>query len=270
MVLKNSLAYENLEDIIQERNRELLNANSELNRKNLMLNQTIAELQASKLRSEELYLLSQQALREKEILIKELYHRTKNNMQVISSLLHLRAIFENDDKVTRILTDMRNKIYTMALVHQKLYQSNNLSLINLGEYISEITDLLLDKDSLSFPVEIIKDLEDISVLIDTAIPCGLIINEVLTNAVKHSFAAGRENRISIRLKKGDNDTAELDISDNGTGFEKGFVPRESNKLGLQILYEIAEKQLRGSADYINKNGVTWIFRFPLHIYQSRI
>jgi PAS domain S-box-containing protein len=158
------------------------------------------------------------SLNEKEVLLRELYHRTKNNMQVISSLLGLKAADVNDPLTTSILEDMKNRIQAIALVHQKLYQSQNLSRVNIREYITDLTDLLkssylVNPDQIDFRLE----LDEISVLIDTAVPCGLIINELISNSLKYAFPEGRKGAICIRFLRVEDDIIELEVSDNGIG-----------------------------------------------------
>jgi PAS domain S-box-containing protein len=202
------------------------------------------------------------ALREKEVLLRELYHRTKNNMQVISSILNLKAATLNDQKMIEILEDMGNRIKTMALVHQKLYQSQNLSSVDLKEYITDISGLLISSYTAeSGKVKLTLDLESIHVAIDTAIPCGLIVNEIMTNSLKYAFPGNREGEIIIRLFRLEEGLIELEISDNGIGIPEEYDIEAGNTLGIQVFKNIAEEQLNGEIQFDTKNGVKFNIRF---------
>ncbi len=211
------------------------------------------------------------SLKEKEALIHELYHRTYNNMQVISSMLYLQASYADDEKVITVFREMSDRINAMSKVHQKLFQSKDLSSINLKEYIIEISELL--KRSYSGLVNNISysmDLEDEKVLIDTAVPCGLIINELITNSLKYAFPDGRKGLIKISLHRIDNENLELRISDNGIGVPKDFDFKLNRGMGLQIIYDIAEKQLAGEAIFESCVGLTAVIRFNDKLYNKRI
>ena len=211
------------------------------------------------------------SLKEKEVLLRELYHRTKNNMQVISSLIGLKSASVKDEQMINILHEMRNRIQTIALVHQKLYQSQNLSRVNLKEYITDLMNLLVssyasEQNKITFTL----NLENINVLIDTAVPCGLIINELISNSFKHAFPGGREGNICVQLKKLEEDTIELVISDNGIGIPDGFNLLEKNTLGMQVFYNIATEQLMGEVNIESKNGLTFTMHFKDVSYEERV
>jgi two-component sensor histidine kinase/ActR/RegA family two-component response regulator len=210
-------------------------------------------------------------LKEKEALIKELYHRTYNNMQVISSMLSAQTSYVKDEKVKAVFHEMSDRITSMAKVHQKLYQSNNLSSINLQEYIVELSDLLKRSYyGLSDKISFILDLEDEEVLIDTAIPCGLIINELITNALKYAFPNGRMGSIKISLHRIDKENLELQVSDNGVSVSKDFDLKSNRGMGLQIIHDIAEKQLEGKVTFEPENGLKAVIRFKDKLYHKRI
>jgi PAS domain S-box-containing protein len=210
------------------------------------------------------------SLKEKEVLLRELYHRTKNNMQVISSLLGLKAADIKDDKITVILEDMKNRIQAIALVHQKLYQSQNLSRVNIRDYVSDLINLLksshlIENGRIKFDL----DLDDISVLIDTAVPCGLIINELISNSLKYAFPDGRKGNINISFKRIDGDLIELRISDNGVGMN-GDMTEENYNLGLRLFNIIAEDQLQAETSLETSSGVSWSVKFRDILYDERI
>jgi PAS domain S-box-containing protein len=211
------------------------------------------------------------SLKEKEVLLRELYHRTKNNMQVISSLIGLKSASIKDEQMINILNEMKNRIQTIALVHQKLYQSQNLSRVDLKEYITDLVNLLVnsysaEQDKVAFSLE----LENINVLIDTAVPCGLIINELISNSFKHAFPGGRRGTISIHLKKLEDDTIELIVSDNGIGIPEGFNLMEKNTLGMQVFYNIATEQLMGNVKIEANHGLTFTIHFKDISYEERV
>lgn len=202
-------------------------------------------------KSEEKY---RRLYKEKEILLKELYHRTKNNMQVIQSLLTMKALSTNNHKVNEMFKEIESKISAMSLVHQKLYQNNSLSHLDLVEYIEDL--IIYIKKSYNYELSNIKiktNLQSVNVTIDTAIPCGLIINELVINAVKYAFKDSEDGIIDILLK---NESGELclSISDSGCGIPENVDPRNTKTLGLQSVITLVEHQLDGLFIYENRGG----------------
>ena len=211
------------------------------------------------------------SLKEKEALIRELYHRTKNNMQVICAMLELQADYTQNEQVTQVFEEMGNRIRSMALVHQMLYQSQNLSSINLQAYISELADLLISSYSLSpRQVSLKLDLENVSILIDMAVPCGLILNELISNALKHAFPDDRPGEITIGLHQSSANIIELRVADNGVGVPAGFDFRKHGKMGLQSVFAIGEYQLQGEVKFEVNNGLVCFLRFSNTLYQARV
>jgi PAS domain S-box-containing protein len=201
----------------------------------------------------------QHAIKEKEILLRELYHRTKNNLQVISSLLGLKASSLKEKEASRVFEEMQNRIQAISMVHQKLYQSKDLSQINLKDYINDLSDLLARTYSFSVrKVFVNKDLQDVNVVLDTAVPCGLIINELVSNSFKHAFPGNMSGNISISLRRLENGTLELRISDNGISKDE----IENNRtLGMQLFRIIAEEQLHAEVVQESGQGTSWTIRF---------
>jgi PAS domain S-box-containing protein len=230
----------------------------------VVVNQDITELK----RAEETI---KDSLKEKEVLLRELYHRTKNNMQVISSLLGLKAAGIEDDRLSKVLEEMNIRIQTISLVHQKLYQSQNLSRIDLKEYITDLVELI-SKSYYPEPgrITVITELESINVLIDTAIPCGLIINELVSNAFKYAFPGNRRGIIKILLKRVVGEIIELGISDDGVGIPDGFNLLESNTLGYKLFKSIAEDQLMGTVKIETKKGLSFTIHFKDVLYKERV
>ena len=210
-------------------------------------------------------------LKEKEILLRELYHRTKNNMQVIFSMLRLRARHLNDKNVTDVFKEVENKILSMALVHQKLYESKDLSYLNLKEYIKEVVSLVEKSYRSSFKrIKMTVQGEDANVLLDTAMPCGLIINELVTNAIKYAFPDNRQGNIDITLNSNSDGELILKISDNGIGMPSNFDIRKNNSLGIQTVVDLVEYQLDGSVNFDYQNGVCCTIVLKNELYKPRI
>jgi PAS domain S-box-containing protein len=204
------------------------------------------------------------SLGEKESLIRELYHRTKNNMQVICSMLSSRSRSFEDESMRVVFNDMKNRIYSMALVHQKLYSSKNLSRINLREYVVELVGNVIR--SYEFPRRKISthfEMEEVFVNIDTAIPFGVALHEFIANTCKYAFEGRVSGDISVTLRKGD-ELIEFGLSDNGIGMEvKDGMPVIS-RMGLQTAYALICDQLHGGITIHSENGLHYLIRFCDH------
>ena len=211
------------------------------------------------------------SLNERDTLLKELYHRTKNNMQVISSLLGLQASYINEKKVLDVFRDIQSRIKAMSLVHQKLYESTTLSRVNFKEYTRELFDLLI-KSYGNRPDKIDLNLEipDLHFSIDIAIPCGLILSELLSNSFKYAFPDKIKGIIKIKVHKDKSDMIEITYSDNGIGFSNGFDFGKPESLGMKIIYAISEHQLQGKVEFDTSHGITCKIHFSDGLYQERI
>jgi PAS domain S-box-containing protein len=202
------------------------------------------------------------SLREKEILLRELHHRTKNNMQVISSLLNIQSAFINNEQVSKIFRETQSRIRAISLVHEKLYQSEDLSNINLYDYIKDLSNTLLSgyhMDSEQISLEF--DADSVLISIDTAISCGLITNEIITNSLKYAFGDNGTGSIRVVIRTKEDSNIELRISDNGIGLPDGFDFDNSKTLGLKLVKKLAENQLRGTIDVIAGKGTEFIIKF---------
>ena len=216
------------------------------------------------------------SLREKEILLKEIYHRTKNNMQVICSLLNLQSNYIKDEQTLSIFKGTQNRIKSMALVHAKLYESKDLSMVNLKSYILDVAIGLL-KTYLIDKILFKCITSEIFVTIDTAIPFGLIINEIITNSLKHAFPFDsaqdwpddRKGEIRIDLYSTDKGEIVLRIADNGIGMPEGFDLNNTGTLGLQIVSSLVD-QLNGKYEINCKNGVEFLLKFREQRYAMRV
>ncbi len=212
----------------------------------------------------------QMNLKEKELLLRELYHRTKNNMQVISAFMHLRSRQLKDEYLKGIFRDLETKIISMALVHKKLYESQDLSRINLKEYYNSLIELM--KETYDIPeknIEIHCSGDDVQVLIDEAIPLGLILNELITNSVKFAFSGRTDGLIKIHIKSGKK-TLTILYSDNGSGLPEGFDLNNDSKLGLETIRALVNQQLMGTMEIENINGLQFRFTFTEKLYHARV
>lgn len=211
------------------------------------------------------------ALAEKEALLREIYHRTKNNMQVIRSMLELRAAMRQNAEITAFVKEIEQKILTMALVHQKLYESHDLSQIQLHEYLEELISLLMQSYAeVSVRTAVKLYLHHVMVLIDTAIPCGLIVNELLSNTLQHAFPKGRSGEIQISASQTSDGMIELHFADNGVGVPKDFDFRAQKSLGLRTVVGLVEHQLQGEISCDIRDGMAYTIRFHSHLHTSRV
>jgi two-component system, sensor histidine kinase PdtaS len=198
------------------------------------------------------------SLKEKETLLREVHHRVKNNMQVITSLLSLHTEKTADPEARRLLEDTSARVRSMALVHDRLYKSDMLSAIPFKDYLSELTDQLVS-DHGKGRAEIHLDVDDVSLGIGSAIPAGLIINELVTNSLSHAFPKESKGRVDVVLKKV-GDRCSLMISDNGTGFPKQIDYRSTPTLGMQLVTTLVD-QLQGKIALQTDHGTKWSIDF---------
>jgi PAS domain S-box-containing protein len=213
----------------------------------------------------------EQALTERTALLQELYHRTKNNMQIIIALLDWQSDHVEDPELLDILRETQNRIRSMALVHQELYRSQDLSRINLRPYIRELTDLIFESYEISpDKIEVRESTEDVNVLIDTAVPCGLIIEEVVSNVLKHAFPDGRAGALTIELREGDDDEVLIRVADDGLGLPTGFDPRTRGGIGFQTIYALGESQLQGKVAVDGTKGVSVSLQFKDDRFDQRV
>jgi two-component sensor histidine kinase len=205
----------------------------------------------------------QKSLVEKEILLKEVHHRVKNNMQVISSLLRLQAEKVKDKDFGAMLNDSQGRIQSMALVYNKLYQSQDLAHINMADYIRELTAGLI-KSYATSSQRISPRIDPSSVFLDMdmAIPCGLVINELVTNSLKYAFPEGRVGEIAVSLKNGSDHELELEVSDNGVGIPEGINPKNTSTLGLKLVTSLVQDQLDGKIELDRSQGTRFSITFP--------
>lgn len=201
------------------------------------------------------------SLEEKEVLLREIHHRVKNNMQIISSLLMLQSENIEDKKQRDIFIDSQNRIHAMALIHEKLYQSTSIAHIDLREYISGIVSNIVYSYGRKNNIKIDINAENINIIIDYAVPIGLIINELVTNSLKYAFPDGRQGTIQICVKSNDNDMIHISIRDDGIGIPKDLDIRNTTSLGLRLITSLAESQLQGEIILNRDNGTEFKINF---------
>lgn len=200
------------------------------------------------------------SLDEKEAMVQEVHHRVKNNMQVVSSLLGLQSMYLDDNEVQNALQESQNRVQSMAMVHEKLYQSKNLSCIDMADYMHQIAHYLLDNYHLkSNQIKIIIKTEKVEMDIKTASPLGLIINELITNSLKYAFPDGK-GKLTLKICLID-DCYHLEVSDDGVGLPDDFQLDSAETLGLQLVNRLVQ-QISGSIEWDGSKGTAFIIKFP--------
>jgi len=201
--------------------------------------------------------------REKEFLLKEIHHRVKNNLGIVSSLLDLQADKIKDPKIISAIEESRNRVYSMSMIHQKLYQGKNLSSISMKEYLVDLSQHILDSFGEEGRIEYTYDLEEMELDVDSAIPVGLIVNELLTNSYKHAFPDHRKGSINITCKHIAEDRILLEVADNGIGLlEFDKEDDQGSGFGTQLI-DLLIQQLDGSIMTINGLGTRIRMEFDL-------
>jgi PAS domain S-box-containing protein len=201
------------------------------------------------------------SLREKELLLKEVHHRVKNNLQVISSLLSLQAQELRDPEAIRHFQESQGRVRSMALIHEQLYRSNDLAQIEFADYLEElILHLRHSYGNSAARIAVELDVEPLPLTLDLAIPCGLIVNELISNALEHAFPDCRSGEIRVRFRR--NGTAYcLEVADNGVGMRSGPVGGNHSSLGMKVVQALV-RQLHGTLDIRQDGGTRFLLRFP--------
>jgi two-component sensor histidine kinase len=201
------------------------------------------------------------SLAEKDTLLKEIHHRVKNNLQIISSLISLQADKIADAGQQRLLQDTRDRVKSMALVHEKLYQSKDLGRVDMAEYARQLLhDLIQVHGPAAAKIRLCLDLEPVLLPVDVAIPCGLMVNELTTNAIKHAFHDRPAGAIDVRLAAASDGTVDLFFADNGRGFPPQLDWRSADTLGLQLVRMLAE-QIQGTVEMLPGGGAAFRINF---------
>jgi PAS domain S-box-containing protein len=216
-------------------------------------------------RAEEALRESEERLRaslgEKEVLLKEIHHRVKNNMQVISSLVALHADELRDGAMRAVLLDVTHRVRSMAMVHEKLYESADLARIEFAEYARSLLNYLWRAHATTASgVRLALDLEPVSLPVNAAVPCGLILNELVGNALKHAFRGRAGGEVTVSLRSGPPDRVRLSVRDNGTGLPPGLDWRQGRSLGLRLVQMLAG-QLHAAVELSNSGGTEFTITF---------
>ena len=201
-----------------------------------------------------------ESLKEKEVLLKEVHHRVKNNLQVISSILNLQSSYIKDQKTLDILRESKNRIKSMSFIHESLYQNSNFSEINFSEYIVSLSKNLVHSYGIyDYLINLDLSVGNISLNLDISIPCGLIINELVSNSLKYAFKDGDKGVIKIELFE-NNGYVNLIVQDNGLGLPKDINYKDTDSLGLQLVITLVE-QINGTIELDNSKGVKYTIVF---------
>jgi two-component sensor histidine kinase len=203
------------------------------------------------------------SLEENTILLKEVHHRVKNNLQVIMSLIRLQMSNIEDEKIRNYFIDMKNRVFSMALIHEKFYGSNAFSTVNIKNFISEFIKNIIQSYSIETNVSLNVDIKDLFLKIDVAIPIGLIINEIISNSMKYAFKGIENGLIELKIYE-DEDKSELNlfISDDGVGIPKNIDIKTAETLGLNLIYSFVS-QLDGNIKLDTDNGTAYHITIPL-------
>ncbi len=209
-----------------------------------------------------------ESLREKKLLLREIHHRVKNNLQIISSLLNLQSQYMKDEETQSVFIESKNRVKSMALIHEKLYRSSSLAHIDFEDYVESLVEnLIYSYMDVSASIKTEIDVKDIYLNIDTAIPCGLIINELVSNSLKHAFPDSKGTiKIKMRRKEGE---CLLKVCDDGSGFPKEIDFKNTESLGMQLINSLVI-QLDGNIEMLNESGTCFKINIKESNYKKRV
>lgn len=239
----------------------LANSNRDYTERDLALVERLADIYAIAINRYWVEEQIKESLTEKEVLLKEIHHRVKNNMQIISSLLRLQSRDVTEKKYIDMFTDSQNRITSMSLIHEKLYQSKGLAKIDFDDYIRDLANGLFQSYGANGSIGLNIDVRDVSLGIDSAIPCGLVVNELVTNSLKHAFPDGRKGNILISLHPIAGNMIELIVSDNGVSIPEDIDIRKTESLGLHLVTILVENQLHGEINLNRSKGTEFLVKF---------
>lgn len=242
-------ANEILEKRVVERTEELIKTNEQL----------IAEIAARTRAEHEIT----RSLEEKDLLLREIHHRVKNNLQIIASLLNLQSRYITDPNVLGSIKDSQSRVRAMALVHERIYRSHNIAEINLKEYLIYLTKQIISFYASPLKIAITVNMDDIMADIDTVIPVGLIMNELVSNSLKHAFSNAVKGTLSITCTLKDTKTLLCVYHDNGIGMPEGFDWKNTESLGLRLVNNLVD-QLNGTIYLGTGEGTTFIMELQMH------
>ncbi len=246
LLVENERYKEELEIKIRERTEEL-------ERTNMILSEEITARKASEQ-------LVRESLTEKEVLLKEIHHRVKNNLQVISSLLNLQSGYTEDVESKKMLRECQHRVRSMSMLHERLYRSEDLSRIDMKEYTQTLMNFLLRSYSVDNSIQTSFEINDIKLGIDSAIPCGLIINELLSNSLRHAFPDKKQGNLFVSMLREGNDIT-LTVSDDGVGLPDNFKIGNTKTLGMTLV-ETLSQQLCGKMLIDKTIGTSFQIIFP--------
>jgi PAS domain S-box-containing protein len=200
------------------------------------------------------------SLREKDVMLKEIHHRVKNNMQVIYSLLSLQAKSVADPSVRALFVESQNRVHTMALIHERLYRSEDLAHIDFKEYLQSLVAGIANTYK-RHDVVLSVDMEPLALDVNAGIPCGLIVNELVSNSLKYAFPDGRKGMVTVGIRKNREGNNVLTVADNGIGFPDAVAFRNTATLGLQLV-NVLTGQIQGTIELSKTAGTTFCITFP--------
>jgi two-component system, sensor histidine kinase PdtaS len=201
------------------------------------------------------------SLRERDVLLQEIHHRVKNNLQIISSLINMQIRRLQSEPACTVLKECKTRVDTISLIHEKLYQSRDFSNVSFPDYARSLANTVLHVAESANRVTLTHHIEPVALPVDKAIPCGLILNELLTNALKHAYPDGRSGSIEIRLRRLAGDRLELQVRDDGIGMPDPDIKKVRRSIGLQLVSTLAE-QLGGEVSIEVAGGTQVSVRFP--------
>lgn len=246
--------HEELERRVQERTAELAQTNQILQEEVRVRQCAEERLRAS--------------LQEKEVLLREIHHRVKNNLQVIATLFNLQSGAVKDRQTAELLRESQNRVKSMAIIHEKLYRAKDLARIDYEQYVHHLTSHLFRSFGMDTRVRVHITVDAVYLGIDTAIPCGLMITELVSNSLKHAFPQGREGEIHIDLRAHPDKKYVLTVQDDGVGFPSEVDHRTTSSLGLQIVHALT-RQLDGTIELCRDGGTCFQITFTELHYQAR-
>ena len=211
------------------------------------------------------------SLKEKDVLLNEILHRTKNNMQVIISMLKFQSVNIEDKQVAEMFKEIRDRIRSMALVHEKLYKTKGLADDDFKGYVeSLVNSVFRSYGARDAGITSRTEIDDVSIGLETATSCGMIINELVTNSLKYAFPGNRKGEIRVVLRSFDEDALLLEVGDNGIGMPEDLDFRNAASMGMNVVNLLSEGQLDGQIKLNRAGGTTFRIRFKNHKYKARI
>lgn len=267
--LKLSLALKRIQQAQKQLIRQKQELEVEVKKRTIKLHQTNQQLQQEILERKQAEEKIQISLKEKELLLKEIHHRVKNNLLVVASLLEFQADYVEDPEIIKMFEESQRRIYSMALVHEQLYGSSDLGQLNFSQYLQALVDKLFESYNFSEQgIQVLIDAKPVYLNVETAHPCGLIVNELIANSLEHAFPDKRKGHIWLTMYQNQNSQINLTIKDDGVGFPAGLDFKNTESLGLQLVCTLIE-QLEGTIELDRTNGTCFKITFVELKYSKR-